>query len=165
LTTTKAPKPIRFIDVTLGNQKSTTVGSSLDMTTISAYLLAEAKTNSALVDVMYVKSDTDGDIICAPASSAAIAIYPSMSTWATKNNTKVRKTSLTSGQFDAMTDSKLILQELAANSGASDKLINVSTNDIILVAPVSATGKNGLIKVVSIDVDNSMTLKVAVEDI
>jgi hypothetical protein len=165
LTTTKAPKPIRFIDVTLGNQKSTTLGSSLDLTTISAYLLAEAKANSALVDLMYVKSDTDGDILCAPASSAAIAIYPSMSTWTTKNNTKVRKTTLTSGQFDGMTDSKLILQELANNSGASDKLINVSNNDIVLVAPVSATGKNSLVKVVSIDTDNSMTLKVAVEDI
>lgn len=167
ITTTAPPKDIQFVDVTLGNQNSASLGSSLSLTDATVYTLADAKTNSALVDVIYVTDDNDGEIMCAPSSTVAADKLSSASgpaSWTTRNATKVRKTSLGSVQFDGMTNNSLLLNEVANNASASDEVKQVQSGDVLLFVPVSSTGKYCLAKVVSVTpADNSMTLKFAFE--
>jgi len=163
ITTTVAPKPIQFNDLTLGNQDNATLGSSYSLSSFLIYLLAEAKTNSELIDFIYVTDDADGEVLCAPTSSYATDILPSVGTWTTKNDTKLRKTTITAAQFDAMTDSGLMLQELANNSGASASVNNMNATDVYVVDPVSTGSRPALIKIVSVGSDNSIALKLALE--
>ncbi len=169
ITRTKQPEPIRFVDVSLGNQDNSSLGSSYSLSEFLVYLLGDAKTYSAKVDLIYVKDDTDGDIFCAPSSNYASTILDGASgvgTWGTRNETKIRKTSLTSGEFDAMTDSQELIDALNNNSSADVEVTQVLTNDVYVVAPVSSNSRPVLIKIVSISSgDDSITLKLAAEDI
>jgi len=169
ITRTKQPEPIRFVDLSLGNQDNSSLGSSYSLSEFLVYLLGDAKTNSAKVDLIYVKDDTDGDILCAPSSNYASTILDGASgvgTWGTRNETKIRKTSLTPGEFDAMTDSQELIDALNNNSSADVEVTQVSNNDVYVVAPVSSNSRPVLIKIVSISSgDDSITLKLAAEDI
>lgn len=163
ITTTAAPKPIQFNDLTLGNQSNATLGSSYSLSSFLIYLLADAGTNSALVDMIYVTDDTDGEVICAPSSTYAADILAPVASWGTRNETKIRKTTITSAQFDAMTDSGLMLQELGNNSGATASANNLLATDVILIDPASAGSRPALVKIVSVGTDNSIALKLALE--
>lgn len=168
ITRTKKPEPIRFLDVSLGNQANASLGSSYSLSEFLVYLLADAKTNSAKVDLIYVKDDTEGDILCAPSSDYAsehLMGASGVSSWSTRNETKIRKTSLTAGQFDAMSDSQELIDALNNNSSAGIEIEQVSVNDVYVVVPESAGSRPALVKVVSISGDDSITLKIAVEDI
>lgn len=168
ITTTAAPKPVRFVDVSLGDQGNATLGSSYSLSTFQMYLLAAAKAESAVIDVICVSDDNDGSILCAPSSAVAAEKLPSASgpgSWATKNATKFRKTSITSAQFDAMTDNTKLNEELANTSNTTDKIIQLAGGDVILINPVSTGARPVLAKVVSIGSDKSVTLKLAAEDI
>lgn len=165
-TRTAAPKAIRKIDQTIGNQKSATVGSSFNMDEFKVLLLKDAKPVSATIDLIYVQDDLDGNIICAPSNAVAadkLTGANGVSTWAKRNATKIRKTTYTSNQFSAMTDSKELLAEVTSTATTSDKIINMAVGSVYYVEPVSANGRYALIKINSIDVDNTMTVQVLVE--
>jgi hypothetical protein len=167
-TRTKVPVAIRTIAATLGNQNSATVGSSLKLEDISVLLLSDAKTGSESIDLIYVSDDLDGSILCSPSSAIAAAKLEGASgveTWATRNATKIRLTSITSNDFSAMTDSKELIAEIASSAATTDKVINLAAGNVYFVEPVSADGRFALIKINSIDVDNTMTVDVLVEDL
>ncbi|MCB0734181.1 MAG: hypothetical protein H6608_12120 [Flavobacteriales bacterium] len=165
-TRTAAPKPVRSVDVTVGNQNSSALGSSVTLEEYKAYLLKDAKPISASIDLCYVLDDLGGSIICAPSFQLAadkLVGVNGVSTWTTRNQTKFRKTSYTQNQFGAMTDSKELLAEAASTAATSDN-IEVAVGDVIYCQPVSANAKICLIMVASIDTDNTMTVKVLAEE-
>ncbi|MFT4522919.1 MAG: hypothetical protein ACI8ZN_001871 [Bacteroidia bacterium] len=165
LNRTAAPKPVQRIDVTLGNQKATQ-GSSLDLNTMSVYSLSAANTNSASVDIVYVVDDIDGSIFCAPSNATAAAKLGGangVANWATRNASKIRKTSISQTQFENATDSKDLLAEIASSAATTDKVVSLTPGAVYYVEPVSVSGRFALIAIGSIDVDNTMTIRVLVE--
>ena len=161
---TAVPGPIRKIDVTLGNQESSTVGSSLSLTDMSVMLLAAAGGASETVDLVYVKDDGTGtSYIGAPSSTIVQTWLTAVAGWSTKNATKLRKTSYSSGQFGAMDDSEELLAEISSGSATTDNS-EVAEGDVFYVEPVSATGKNVLVRIATIGADNTMSIQVLVEE-
>lgn len=159
---TATPKPIRKIDITLGNQKSSNVGSTLNMTDMSVNLLAAARSASAMMDLIYVVDDNGSSYFGAPSSDDVNAFLKT-SDWTTRNATKIRLTNITVGKFSTMTDSKELLAEFSS-SAATTQWQEIKSGDVLFVNPVSATGKFALVKVSSIGVDNTISLEVLVED-
>jgi len=165
-TRTAAPKAIRKIDITLGNQKSSSVGSSFNMEDFSVLLLKDAKPVSATIDLIYVIDDLDGSIFCAPKNATAsekLTGANGVSSWTIRNATKIRKTAFTSNQYDAMSDSKELLAEVSSSAATNDKVISMAAGEVYYIEPVSTGGRFALIKIGSIDVDNTMTISVLVE--
>ena len=165
-TRTAAPKAIRKIDITLGNQKSASVGSSFNMEDFSVLLLKDAKPVSQTIDLIYLVDDLDGSIFCAPKNATAsdkLTGANGVSSWATRNATKIRKTAFTSNQYDAMSDSKELLAEVSSGAATNDKVISMAAGEVYYIEPVSTGGRFALIKIGSIDVDNTMTVSVLVE--
>ena len=165
-TRTAAPKAIRKIDQTIGNEKSASVGSSVNMEAFTVMLLKDAKPVSQTIDLIHVTDDLDGAIFCAPSHQTAadkLTGVNGVSTWATRNKTKIRKTTYSASAFDAMTDSKELLAEVNSSAATTDKVMSMAAGDVYYVEPVSTGGRFALIKISSIDVDNTMTIKVLVE--
>lgn len=165
-TRTAVPKAIRKIDIDLGNQNSSSIGSSLSLEDLSVFLLSEAKDKSGDVDLLYVKDENTGTSIIGAASSTTIHTWlPSVANWATKNETKIRKTSYSTGKFSSMTDSKELLAEISS-SAATSSHVEIAEGDVIYVGPVSPNGKHALLKITTIsDLNNSVSVTVLVEDI
>ncbi|MFT5725205.1 MAG: hypothetical protein ACI9JN_002329 [Bacteroidia bacterium] len=159
---TAVPKAIRKIDITIGNQNSASVGSSLNMTDMSINLLAAARAASEMIDLIYVVDGTGISYFGAPSSDDLDAFLKT-SDWATRNATKFRKSTVTVGQFATMTDSKELLAEFVSTA-ATVQWTEIKSGDIFFVSPVSAGGKFSLVKVNSIALDNTISLEVIVED-
>ena len=159
---TAVPVAVRKIDITLGNQNSSNVGSSLNMTDMSVSLLAAARTNSANIDLIYVVNENGNSYFGAPSSDDVNSKIKT-SDWATRNKTKIRKTSYSVAQFGQMTDSKELLMEVASSAGTS-QYEEITSGDVFFVNPVSASGKYALVKINSIGVDNTISLEVLVEE-
>lgn len=159
---TALPKAVRKIDITLGNQKSSNVGSTLNMTDMSVNLLSAARASAAMMDLIYVVDDNGSSYFGAPSSDDVNAFLKT-SDWSARNATKIRMTNLTVGKFSAMTDSKELLAEFTS-SAATTQWQEIKSGDVIFVNPVSATGKFALVKVSSIGVDDTISLEILVED-
>ncbi len=159
---TALPKAVRKIDITLGNQKSSNVGSTLNMTDMSVNLLSAARASAAMMDLIYVVDDNGSSSFGAPSSDDVNAFLKT-SDWSARNATKIRMTNLTVGKFSAMTDSKELLAEFTS-SAATTQWQEIKSGDVIFVNPVSATGKFALVKVSSIGVDDTISLEILVED-
>lgn len=168
---TAVPSAIRTINATLGNQWSSSFGSSLILQDISVALLADAKANSENVDLLYI-FDEDNSLayLGAPSSATTQKYLPSVATWTTKNKTQFRKTSYSVAQFGAMSDSKELLSEISSSAGTSSD-ISVAAGDVIFVKPVSPNGRYALIKIATVGAagsgsgnDNTISLDVLVED-
>ncbi|MBO6515917.1 MAG: hypothetical protein JJ975_05135 [Bacteroidia bacterium] len=161
---TTVPGPIRKIDVTLGNQLSSSVGSSLSLEDISVKLLADAAAASENIDLIYVKDENTGTSYLGAASSTTVQTWlPSVANWATKNATKIRKTSYSSGQFGTMDDSEELLDEIRSSAAGTDN-VEIAEGDVFYVGPVSANGKHVLVKITSIGVDDTISVQVLVEE-
>ena len=169
ITTTAPAKPISFISSTMGNQNAATVGSSLTLdVAFDVLTLQNAKDNSQRVDVIYVQN-VDVEILCAPSSQSAGDLLTGSSgtyavtTWPTRNATLMRRIAMTDVEFEAMSDNAELVAALSDMSSASDEVKNIQEGDVLVVDPVSTGGLPCLILVESINVDNTMTIKIAVE--
>jgi|GEM_PF-2045154 len=165
--TTEAPKPVRFVDVVLGNQ-SATAGSSWDLSNLTVYTLDQAKTNSATVDLVYVHDDVNGEIFASPSAAVAadkLGGANGVANWATRNTTKMRKLAMTEAQFNAMKTTETILKEVKDNGSATDVITGFAATEVYVIDPQSAGGNSVIIRVQQIGVDNTVTLKIAVADI
>lgn len=76
---------VKDIEITLGTQTST-FSSFINGSTLATYTAANAFTNQGSVDLVYTYSATDGVCIGAPIDPVF-----NLSTWTTKNNTKIGK--------------------------------------------------------------------------
>lgn len=103
---------------------------------IPTYTIAEAKLSAAKIDLCYgSRNTTYGNIIAAPASSFAKAIYDNLgpdklSTWTTLNNTQFKATSLSYAQFTAINNDSAIINN-ADGVGMSSEIYNITANQAI----------------------------------
>jgi len=153
---------VRAISVTLGNQNSATLGSSLNLNDMSVNLLADARANSANIDLIYVVDGNGASFIGAP-SSDDINAQLKVDDWTTRNATMLRATNFSVADFSGMSDSKELLAEVTS-SAATANILEVSGGYVFFVKPVSTGGRYCLIKVNSIGVDNSISIDVLVEE-
>jgi hypothetical protein len=165
--TTEAPKPLRFVDIVLGNQKAG-IGSSWDLSTLSVLTLDLAKASSAKIDLVYVNDDVSGEIFASPSTAIAADKLDGsngVGNWATRNTSKLRKLTMTESEFNGMTTTETILKEVKNNGAGVDQITGFGATEVYLLEAGSAGGHNVILRVVQIGQDNTVNLKVAVEDI
>ncbi|MES2630127.1 MAG: hypothetical protein V4616_14275 [Bacteroidota bacterium] len=151
----------------LGAVNSST-GSFLSTGNGVVYTIANAKTNSSLIDFVYYYTTTNMASMAAPDDATAASIYNNASngiqTWATKNSTKYAKAPLTSAStFDGINDGAGIgLAHLTASPNASSVTALAVGN---VVTFTTAGGKDGVFKVskITTGANGSITIDVKVE--
>jgi hypothetical protein len=158
--------------VIFAGQSNSTGGQFYSVANSLVYNLANAKTNSTVVDLCYAhRSDANGArMITAPSSNNATDIYDAdatnpnrISTWGARNATKIRLTTMTAAQFDATVESSKVLTE-ANTLTTSDLTAATLTVDKVFVFE-TVGGKKGLGKVEAVtgagfaSTDNSITIK------
>jgi hypothetical protein len=167
ITTTppNAPGPINdYSSKTLGAQISSS-GNAFASTNGIVYILADAKTNSALIDWVYYWDAIGEGTLSAPSDSAAALQYNNGSNgiqnWQVRNATKFK---ILTGAF---TWSKIVNDSLITienQSGVNlSKVNNLTVGNII--AFKTAAGKEGLILIDAItnDVTGTITFDVKVQ--
>ena len=145
---------------------ASTAGSSCASIDGTVYSISEAKTNSAKVDFIYFNGSTHPKSLAAPgnASVGTLGSANAPGTWATKNATKLGILSdVTVAQFDDCDDDELITTHVTAAAVNADIVSNLASNNI--VGFITAGGKKGLIKVISVDTSNdtSNSIKVSIK--
>ncbi|MBP7461668.1 MAG: hypothetical protein KBA26_10305 [Candidatus Delongbacteria bacterium] len=112
----------------------------------TVYTLSTAKTNASSVDLVYYYGATNKSAMAAP-SDASLDAFTSLNvtTWATRNATKLHKVS---GKFDSAATSTAI-QNAYVESSASGLVINLAVNEEVAFKTVS--GRYGVLKIASID--------------
>lgn len=142
----------------LGNQNAT-AGSFFASTDGTVYSSADAKTNSAKVDLVYYYSvggtaATDLATLAAPTDANAQAVYgastsANIPSWATKNNTEIKKVPANMATlYDQVTSGSQIEQGYMALPGAATKASTLKVGDVI--GFMTAAGKHGLAKVTAL---------------
>jgi len=167
ITVNKKGNPIHtWANKTLGSlAHASTAGSSFSSSDGNVYSIANAKTNSAKVDLIYSNGATYPFALVAP-NLPAIGPLPENSTnrvetWATINATKLAKlSSVTVAEFDGCTDDKLIDEKVTSATVSANNVTNLTANNI--VGFITAGGKKGLIKVISTDTSSSANQSITI---
>jgi len=152
--------PINSWTATLGSHQSTT-GSSFASTTGTVYGIADAKTNSSLIDFMYFYGATNYATLAAPDDADVSSVFASAdgpANWTTRNSTKFAETSVTAAEFDAIETDLVVVEE--ATGASATKVNELAVGDV--VAFVTAAGKMGLVKVVSVTSGATGSIDIAV---
>lgn len=174
--TTPTPTPVVYGDVNsysakiMGGQNNATLGSFLatdNGEVITSSAAGASATVQARVDLVYFYGTTNQASIGAPNDSVVAIAHngsTSLSTWTTKNATKLVKTTITPAQFIASANDSLVKTIDAATISGS--LVNTLAVGNV-VAFKTAGGKLGLFHVQSIDgttgSDRSITVNVKVQ--
>lgn len=149
----------------LGAQGNSTEGSFFASSTGTVYTQTNAKANSSLVDFLYYYGATNNASIAAPDDSGAGTIYDNSSTglqtWSTRNATKFASTSMTTAQFDAVSDDAAIVS--AASSASATAMTSLAADKVF--AFKTAQNKSGLVKVGTINgtTNGDITITVKVQ--
>jgi hypothetical protein len=149
-----------FSAVLMGAQNNTTNGSTASLETGTVYKISgdEAKTNSDKVDIVYYYGTKEAALY-APSQTDIQAVSAfQISTWATKNATKLGISTLTSAEFDAISSVSGIT---SAGSSTLDVVPNLKANDVISFE--TASGKKGVFKVSSIVTGDKGSISISVK--
>jgi hypothetical protein len=167
-TNTSAPGPIfSYATKVLGAQSSAT-GSSFASSNGTVYNLADAKTNSSLIDWVYFSGAVDHETLCAPSDPDAAAVFNNaingVGTWSTRNATLFKTVTDAITWDNVVNDSIIVLEN---QSGVTNSKIT-DLNNLTLPAYLAfrtVTGKQGLIRITSIipDITGSITIDVKVQ--
>jgi len=154
-----------FTAVLMGAQDNASTGSALDASAGDVYTLANANSNSALIDMIYYYGATNTATLAAPDDATVNGGSGNLTLatgYTTKNPTRFNASpGVTASEFDAATDDS----EIAGLSGLSASIItSLSQNDVIGFE--TADGKLGLIKVTAITAGatGSMTITVKIQE-
>jgi hypothetical protein len=158
------PTPINsFTMKVLGSYDSPT-GSSFGSIDGTVYTLAQAFANQVVIDFLYWWGASTSATLGAPDDDKAALVFTGVNglpNWTTKNATRFKETTLTTAEFDAITDGNV----LATNAAGSDqtRVEALVVGDVR--AFITATGKHGLIKVTDINTGaaGDITIDVKVE--
>ncbi|WP_291728701.1 hypothetical protein [Bernardetia sp.] len=174
-----APDPIAiktYPAILLGAQDNASTGSFLDASEGNVYKIADAKANSALVDMAYLQgssSNGQGAVIGSLRDASVEQVFSTETGWATRNDTRFRNTSLTTANFDAIIDGSELTAAYAAGSepnigttgdpreGATSRVNQLAANTVFAFR--TADGKDGLVKVVSIDAGTTGSIRLEVK--
>ncbi|WP_338812318.1 hypothetical protein V9L05_13030 [Bernardetia sp. Wsw4-3y2] len=179
VTINEAPDPIAyetFPVILLGAQANTANGSFLDASTSAIYKLAEARTNSALIDIAYLQgsqSAGQGAVIGSLRDASIEQVY-STSDWGTRNDTRFRNTTLTKADFTAIFDGSQLTTAYTNGSepsigetgdikeGSASRVNKLAVDDVFAFR--TADGKDGLVHVQQIVTgeSGSITLNVSI---
>jgi hypothetical protein len=144
-----------YTAVLMGNQNSTS-GSFYATSTNTVYSQADAKTNYTKVDFAYANGSAAGNefFVGAPADESVMAVYNNsttgVQTWTARNQTTFKATTVTTAQFDAMTNDALITSNdpgTTFTQGTTSRIRAADTEVGDVFAFRTAAGKLGLAKV------------------
>jgi hypothetical protein len=131
----------------------------------TVYLLADAKTNSALIDWAYFYDAINQGTLAAPTDTAAIAAYNNgangIPNWSVRNATLFKLVTVPYFWTDIVNDSIIVIEN---KSGVTlSKINNLSVGN--LIAFKTAAGKEGMIRVDALtpDVTGTITIDVKVQ--
>lgn len=163
ITTTPGAGPITTWTQKIIGAQANITGSSFASTNGNIYTLANAKTNSVLIDWVYFYGASNLATLACPADPDAQSIFNNatngIQTWTTKNLTLFKK--VTSGiVWSDITDDSVIVTETASGVDKT-KMSQLATGDIL--AFIAASGKKGLIKVDAIAPNSDGTITVSVK--
>lgn len=137
----------------LGSQYNTT-GSFFSSTNGQVYTVNTSVANSSLIDLIYYYSAGNGATIGAADDSNIAGVYTGIANWATKNATRFATTSISTSDFDAITDDT----KIATISTFSDtKEVGLTVGNVF--AFKTAAGKKGLVKITNITQGTNTTTK------
>ena len=173
--TVEGGEPINtWTNRTLGSfVHASTAGSSFATSNGTVYSLGDAKTNSGIIDIIYLNGSQNPFALVAP-NFAAIGNLPGnnnnpnrVEAWDHRNATRfARLSNVTAQQFDACINDRLIVQHVTTAAVTANSVTNLAANNI--VGFITAGGKRGLIKVVSTNTgstaaNESITIDVKVQ--
>lgn len=142
---------------------SNPTGSSFASINGNVYTIDVAFANQSLIDYMYWWGTTTSATIGAPDDANAQLVFNEgdyqLANWTTKNATRFKTTTLTSADFDAVTDATPCISNA---TGADQTRIGALGADQV-IAFVTVTGKHGLIRVRSIVTGSNGTITIDVK--
>ena len=127
------------------------------------YSAAEAKSNPAMIDMIYIYNDAEA-LFVSPSSGTAPQAYSDIQTWAVKNETLFQATSVTPSEFDKITGDPEIFLAYDGASGFAKEISKPLTNNSV-IGFKTKNDKKGLIKITNITtgVNGSITFDVKVQ--
>jgi hypothetical protein len=164
-----------YLNVTIGAQGNLTLGSAFASDSGKVYFAADAKKWQTRIDLFYIFDGSQGNAhsICAPNDGVLAAVSPGLvSGWTSKNATKFKLTTMTTAEFDAITDSDQIKQKWTTASGSESSIAPTLDDGSKLqqsyVLFKTVKTKYGVIQITSItetttQKESSMFIKVKVE--
>jgi hypothetical protein len=165
--TTAAGQIVSYNDVLLGSHNNATLGSSFASIDGIAYGLADAKANSSKIDFVYFYGATNQATIAAPNEVILDQVFTTASapsTWTVKNATKMKKSSLTAAQFDAVANDAAIIADA---TGLTASYVNtLAVGDVITFETASTSAnasKKGMLKITQITGTDAGTIKFSVK--
>lgn len=147
--------------------------SSLSTSDGSRYNITDAKTNSNKVDIMYFYTDLQKVTFGAPSDNSIQTVFPSVTSWTTKNATQFKKTTMTKSEFDALNGDDAAGAVRAAFDGGSATANGTRVNEAAdnmgsgkVVAFKTEAGKSGIFYIGTVvpGASGSAKIEVIVED-
>lgn len=151
--------------VIMGAQNDTTVGSFLDIKTVTVYNLAQAYTVQDSIDLCYYYDFLQGDanVISSPAANIDPSVYTgqyALANWTIKNETRFLATTLTQTDFDGVTNDSLLIASF--NYPLSKrKAKNLAAGNIYSFE--TSKGKFGLFRVLNVTGTDMGTVEIMIK--
>ncbi len=161
------PTNINTFTVVLMGAQDNTNGSFADLDAGKTYKIGESAANSAAIDLGYYYSTSAGTgaVLASPSSTYLPAVFTVMSTWGTKNDTKLFSVSATAADFAALgsTDGNKVTDFVSKGSAIGDKRVTGLSSDKVVGFETQA-GKKGLLLVKSVQgtTDGTITIDVKI---
>jgi len=152
-----------YNNIILGSQTNSSKGGFFATTGQQIYTEADAKTNSSLVDIVFL-SNNDQAIFISPSDGILKQAYPSVNSWTMINETTFQSTKLTAAEFDKITgDPEIVIAYDGADGFAPTVTKSLATGTV--VAFKTKANKKGLIKITNITtgINGSITFDVKVQ--
>lgn len=148
----------------LGAQSSST-GSFLATTTGTVYTIADAKTNSDKVDLVYFYGASNFATLAAPNDTDAATVYDGtngLATWTVKNATKFKTTSMSVQNFNDVDVASKIKASWDNGTGSEVTKVNSLLKDTV-VAFKTASGKYGVALVTNLTTGSTGDITISVK--
>jgi hypothetical protein len=147
----------------MGAQSNLDIGSYLDVVSGTVHKQAAAESNSAAIDIVYYYGSQNAATLTAPDDATVNGGAGNLSlcvNFTQKNPTRFSSTTMTSAEFDAVSDDLPI----AGLSASATKMTQLAVNNVI--AFETFDGKKGIIKVSALDTgsDGTITIDVKVQE-
>jgi hypothetical protein len=154
---------VSYNSIMLGVQTNTSKGGFFATSTHQIFAMDDAKTNSSLVDMVYL-SNNNQSIFISPSDAIVKQAYPSVDSWTTLNETLFQSTTLTAAQFDNITGDPEILLAYDGATGFAKSITNPLTVGTV-VAFKTIANKKGLLKITNVttDINGTITFDVKVQ--
>jgi hypothetical protein len=145
VTVESAPVFMEFTNIWLGAQASASLGAFYDANNGNVFLLSGANSNQSEIDWFYYVGATNGPTFFGLTDADAVNddIY-GISSWSTKNDTKIVKTTLS---YNSVTPSDVL-----ASSIIGTKANSLDLGDVVIFETVDGT--RGILEVTSIAAGN-----------